>query len=156
MPITSMLRQLRPVIAREPAIFVKALAATCHVEEWGNRAMVMLRSNKQAWTHTQCAAGCPSLCTASQQGVCCCEGVGQPCHGEAVHRQAVTDALHRGTAVHVDVRTSLVPDIAPGGFSGTAATGYLHALDVDMAAQILLSPEASIALASQKAIKFTQ
>ena len=56
MPITSMLRQLRPVIAREPAIFVKALAATCHVEEWGSRAMVMLRSTKQVWTPVYPAA----------------------------------------------------------------------------------------------------
>ena len=54
MPITGMLRQLRPVIAREPAIFVKALAATCHVEEWGARAMVMLRPSKQVQPGLSC------------------------------------------------------------------------------------------------------
>ena len=47
MPISAILRQLRPVIAREPSVFVKALAATCHVEEWGARAMILLRSSKQ-------------------------------------------------------------------------------------------------------------
>ena len=39
-------RHMRPVMSREPAVFVKAMAATCHVEEWNSRALVKLRPAK--------------------------------------------------------------------------------------------------------------
>ena len=51
MPFPTFLRQMKDVMGREPAIFIKALAATCHVEEWGSRVLIKLQQAKrEVWS----------------------------------------------------------------------------------------------------------
>ena len=116
MPITSMLRQLRPVIAREPAIFVKALAATCHVEEWGSRAMVMLRSTKQVGGPAAIEA-----CALHHSGVFGAVREAGSLVMAMLCTNKQTDALHCGTAMLMAWEKALC---IPLGEGGSAAPCY--------------------------------